>query len=145
MTTSTLQLTDFETRLGNYLSDSGSILWTLAEKDEGIRQALDDFSRVAGSKLTLNGLDSAAATTLDQLDEELLVRGAAAYAARIRALDRAQAANMGQNSPTTLLDWAKNQAYYFDQALIKVKTRYMARSTNKPHAAVTWDESTKNW
>jgi hypothetical protein len=145
MPASALKLTDFETRLNNALSDSGSVLWTIAEKDEALKTALGDLSNAAGAKLTIKDLDSAAATTLDALDESLLVRGAAGYAARTRALERAQRANIGETMPAALLEWAKNQSYYYEQKLSQVKARYLAQSTASPHSPLEWDESNKNW
>jgi hypothetical protein len=145
MPASTLKLTDFETRLNTALSDSGSILWTLAEKDEALKTALGDISTAAGVKLTIDDLDSAAATTLDALDESLLIKGAAGYAARTRALERAQRANISETMPDSLLEWAKNQSYYYEQKLPLVKARYLAQSTASPHSPVIWDESNKNW
>ncbi len=145
MTASTLNLSAFETRLGNFLADSGSTLWTIAEKDEALRLALADFSRCAGAALAIEDLDSAAATTLDQLDEALLIRGAAAYAARTRALARSQAPNLAQSMPANLLEWAKNLAYTYDLELKKVRGRYLNQSTASPSSPLTWDESDKNW
>ena len=145
MTASTLTLSDFETRLRAYLVDAGSASYADAALEEALRQATGDLGEVYGFFVTIKDLDSAAATNLDQRDESLTVRGAAGYAARMRAVDRADSANLGQSMPGNLLDWSKNTLYYFDQAMRRVKIRIMQESANEQQGLWDWDESEKNW
>jgi hypothetical protein len=140
MTASAITLAAALARVRDYLVDAGGLVWTDGTITEGIRQALGDVSRASGAKLTLTGLDSAAATTLDALDEDLLVRGAAGYAARSRAIDRAEMANLNQNTAPGLQDWSKNQLEWFAEGVRTVRLRVLQRSASSPASAWTWDE-----
>ena len=99
---------------------------------EATRQAAGDLGRAYGEFVTIEDLDSAAATNVDVLDEDLLIRGAAGFAARMRAVDRADSANLGQRCRANLLEWSKNTLYYFDDKLRGVKQRRLQQSTTNP-------------
>jgi len=65
---------------------------------------------------TIEGLDEAQSTTVDQLHDGLLVRGAAAYAAQIRCVDRAEGF-LPEAGAQRLADWAKEQMETFQSGL----------------------------
>lgn len=142
---SALLLADYLDRLRDFLVDAGEVSYADASLTEAIRQAIGDLGRVYGSGVTIEDLDLAQTTTVRLADEDLVIRGAAGYAARMRAVDRADSANLGQNMPSTLLDWSKNTLYWFDQTLRQVKQRILQESTSSPASEWTWDESEQNW
>ena len=145
MTDSTIILADLLTRLRAFLVDSGSVSYSDASLTEAIRQAAGDLGRAYGKFVTIDDLDLAAATNVDVLDVDLLLRGAAGYAARMRAVDRADSANLGQSMPANLLEWSKNTLYWFDDKLKQVRLRLVQSSAGNPASQWTWDESDKNW
>ena len=136
---------NFLTRLRSFLVDSTSLSFDDATLTEAIRQAIGDLGRAYGAFVTIKDLDSAAATSVENVDEDLVVRGAAGFAARMRAIDRTDSANLGQSMPSNLLDWSKNTLYYFDGRMREVQRRLLQQSTNDPAGEWTWDESDKNW
>jgi len=144
-TLSTLTLANYLTRLRSFLVDSTSLSFDDATLTEAIRQAIGDLGRAYGAFVMIKDLDSAAATSVENVDEDLVVRGAAGFAARMRAIDRTDSANLGQSMPSNLLDWSKNTLYYFDGRMRDVKQRLLQQSTNGPAGEWTWDESDKNW
>jgi hypothetical protein len=144
-TASTLTLDGFIVRLRAFLVDSGEVSYLDAALEEALRQAIGDLGRSYGEFVTIEDLDAADETTVADVDEALVVRGAAGYAARMRAVDRAESANLDQSMPGSLLEWSKNTLYYFDQALRLVKQRRLQNSTSNPASQWTWDESDKNW
>ena len=144
-TLSTLDLAAYIDRLRAFLVDSLEVSFSDATLTEAIRQAIGDLGRAYGAFVTIEDLDSALATTVELIDEDLVVRGAAGFAARMRAIDRSDSANLGQSMPSNLLDWSKNTLYYFDGRMREVKQRLLQQSTNGPAGEWTWDESDKNW
>jgi hypothetical protein len=144
-TLSTLTLANFLTRLRSFLVDSTSLSFDDASLTEAIRQAIGDLGRAYGAFVTIEDLDSALATSVELVDEDLVIRGAAGFAARMRAIDRTDSANLGQSMPSNLLDWSKNTLYYFDGRMREVQRRLMQQSINDPAGKWTWDESDKNW
>ena len=75
------------------LGDTTNLIWPTETLDQAIRAALAALSAVYGEVLTLNGLDSATATTLEEADIQRLVLGATAYALTIRVSDRVEEAS----------------------------------------------------
>jgi len=145
MTDSILTVLEFQTRLRAFLQDDQEILYSDATLEEALRQAAGDLGRAYGLFVTIDDLDGASATNVDQRDEDLLIRGAAGFAARFRAVDRAEDASLAQSMPADLLEWSKNTLYYFDQKLNDVRKRKLQQSASGPASAWTWDESEKNW
>ena len=72
------------------------MIWAAAAITEGIRSALGEYNLAAlvddaaATAKTLNGLDSAGATTLPEAHDTVIVWGAAAYCAQARVIDRAE-------------------------------------------------------
>jgi len=75
------------------LKDSGSLTWSDGELSECLHQALDDLNQAAGQTWSLVGLDGALSTDLPPGLASLLVRGAAAYALFLLAVNRADLFN----------------------------------------------------
>jgi hypothetical protein len=130
------------------LVDTGVVVWATDTLDEGLRQALSDVSGVTGSVLLLNGLDSAASTTIDARDDDLLIRGAAGYAARSRAADRAEMVSVVLPAqPAGLAEWGARELDDFRDGLELVRLRVLQSQTTtvKPAGEWEWDETEKNW
>lgn len=145
MTASTLNLSQLRARLQALLVDAGALVWSSDTLDEAIRQALNDAGRVLGVKLTLSGLDSALLTSIDARDDDLVIRGAAGYAARSRSLDRAERVNLAAGTPPALFEWGKNQLDGFNDQLKQVRARGLQASGSAPASALAWDESAPGW
>ncbi len=145
MANSTLTLAQLRLRLQHLLADAEARVWSPDTLDEAIRQALNDCGRVLGSKLTLTGLDGAVATSIDARDEELVIRGAAGYAARSRSLDRAERVDLAGGSTTILLDGGRNQLNEFETQLNVLRLRQLQAGTAAPAVTLLWDESHPHW
>ena len=72
---------------------------------------------------TIEGLDSAALTSVEPQDEPLLVCGAAGYAACSRALQRANAYEFPRPGSLTLNTWGRQMLSRFDAALFSRRMR----------------------
>lgn len=66
---------------------------------------------------TLNGLGGASATTFPIDDEAFIVAGAAAFAARFRAIEQAEQANVDDKVFTRLQSWANKMMSEFNEGL----------------------------
>jgi hypothetical protein len=130
------------------LVDTGVVIWATDTLDEGLRQALSDISGVTGSVLLLSGLDSAASTTVDVRDDDLLIRGAAGYAAKSRAADRAEMISVVLPAqPAGMAEWGSRELDDFRDGLELVRRRVLQSqaTTVAPAGEWTWDETNKNW
>jgi hypothetical protein len=114
-------LTSLRDRVESALMDSSNLSWDTGTLDEAIRQALAFVikARAPASPYTLSGLDGASSTTLPEADTAYLVMGAAGFAARSRAVNRTQAANLAEAMPAALLSWSSAQldAFFFGLGL----------------------------
>ena len=78
--------------------------------DDRVQPAKDDVVRIWYTKLhTINGLDSATATTVPAEDVSTIVTGAAYHAARARAIELAEELNVDGNVVARLDAWADDQ------------------------------------
>lgn len=92
----------------------GSIIYV----NDQSQPASGDVVRVWYTKAhTLNGLDAAAATTLPLDDQAFLIAGAAAFAARFRAVELAEKATVDGAVQSRLLDWASVMMAEFNEGL----------------------------
>jgi len=84
----------------------GSILYI----DDRSEPQNGDTVRVWYTKMhTLNGLDSASATTIPEEDVSTIVTGAAYHAARARAIELAESLTVDRDVVTRLQEWAEEQ------------------------------------
>ena len=82
--------------------------------DDREEPASGDILRVWYTKLhTLNGLDSAAATTVPAEDVDVIVTGAAHYAARSRAVELAEQATVDDDVVARMIKWADEEGDSF--------------------------------
>jgi hypothetical protein len=90
------------------------------------RLALAELSQCYGNPLMLTGLDGATQTTLDMLDEQTLVCGAAAHALRAQAASRADLSVLNQANPQALLQSASHYQEVFARGLAAATRRKRA-------------------
>lgn len=91
-----------------------AILYILSQ----YKPATSDVVRIFYAALhTLNGLDSASATTVPDEHVSVLAQGAAGYAAATRALDLAEQISVDREVTTRLAAWATNTLTRFNAEL----------------------------
>ena len=88
----------------------GSILYI----DDRSEPANGDTLRIWYTKMhTLNGLDSASATTLPAEDADIIVTGASYFAARARALELSESLNVDRDVVERLTEWSVTEGKAF--------------------------------
>ena len=76
---------------------------------------------------TIDGLDGASSTTVPSLDEEVIVQGAAAYAALQKARGAVGEAGVSTETPEHWLAWGLNRMEAFREALRAVRARELRK------------------
>jgi hypothetical protein len=102
------------------LMDSTNLIWSTTILDEAIRASLADISRAYDTALFLKDLDGAAATTVDDLDIYVLVKGAVAHALVFRVVGRYEEATPEPNITPELASLAEKRMQEFKQYLIPI-------------------------
>lgn len=145
MTTSTATLSAIRDRVERGLMDTSNLIWASADLDEAIRRALSRISLACGgARQTLNGLDGATVTSLQEEDELVLLTGAEFYAAFSRALDRMESPNLNEDAPLRFLEWlGRIGKRYTDQ--LELLRRRRLQTGASPVGALEWDESGPVW
>jgi hypothetical protein len=93
-------IVEIENRVSTLLLDMTHLNFTVDVIDEGVRQALLEYSKASGRNETITGLDGAESTTLADLDTGMIVLGAAGFAASAKGVDRKESFNLNdQISP----------------------------------------------
>ena len=87
---------EIEDRVAILLLDMTHLNFTVEVIDEGIRQALLEYSKASGRTESIIGLDGAETTTLPELDSGMIVLGAAGFAAAAKGVDRKEAFNLDE-------------------------------------------------
>ena len=132
-------------KLSVLLMDTSNKSWDAGTLDGALRVALSDLGNAVGTVQTIGGLDLAATTTVDPLDNSTLLIGASAYAARARALDLSEKVSLGQGPQPTMVDYARVMMGQFQELLLKVSRRVMHKSSTAPHGAMVWGEEPEKW
>jgi hypothetical protein len=110
----------------NFQHWPGSILWI----DDGNEPGSGDVIRIFYiARHTLNGLDSAAITTIPQEHETVIVTGASAYAATNRAAELAEQATVDGWPQARLLEYGRTQMMAFQNELIRIARQYATHKT----------------
>ncbi len=144
-------LTLARTAVKEHLVDHNNLTWSNNAIDEALRSALREISRICGQSLTLEGLDGAAATTLDPLDDQILVDGAVAYALTQRASRRFEEASPEKELPPDFAAYAtaRMQVFHSQLTILDLRVRAAAaqqrledlqKSTDTPYDQWEWDE-----
>lgn len=139
------------------LVDVANIGWDTDLLDQAIRIALADLGSVLGTAQTIAGLDGAEETTVETIDLACLQIGAAAYAARARALDLSEKVSLGQGPQTTMVEYGRDMLAQFRILLGRITQRLadaavaaaaaaeqsrlsgMRTSSSAPYGRVGWD------
>jgi hypothetical protein len=104
--------------------------WLLETVDETF-EALEILTITYSAKHTVDGLDSAAGTTID--DDNLLCMGAAGYAAQSRATSRAESINMQAEVMIQLLTISSRYMTAFIEQLKRGQSAPVYGSLDMPH------------
>lgn len=123
------------------LLDTTNLIWSTAILDEAIRAALLSLSRIYGSVLTLKDLDTAAATTFDDLDGYVLIRGSVAYALTFRAVGRYEEATPEPKLAPSFAINAQETMQDFRALLTLTDLRRKQVASNTPHSQWEWEEN----
>lgn len=137
MTTTLATLRDW---VALVLGDTTNLIWTTETLDQAIRSALAEISGAYGTSLTLNGLDGATETTLEEVDAHALVLGATTYALAIRVSDRFEEASPVREDIDALIKLRDKTMAQFQAQLEGVRLRRLQESTNTPYSAWDWEE-----
>jgi hypothetical protein len=113
----TATLSSLQTRLSTYLNDATALVYDSNLTTEAIRLALQQMNLVLTTPYTLSGLDGAGSTILPDLDDSLLIIGAASYAAQSRVIKRNESFNLSQDAATSLLTWSADRLEDFKSGL----------------------------
>jgi hypothetical protein len=122
------------------LGDPTNLIWSTATLDGAIRGALAEISGAAGTTLTLNGLDGATETTLEDRDTPLLVVGASAYALATRLSERIEEATPDREDLDDLAKHKDKAMANFQALLAGFKRRNLQESPNTPYTQWLWEE-----
>jgi len=133
-------LTTVRDQLENRLEDSTNLIFSTAVLDEAIRAALAEISKSYGSALTLNGLDAATETTIEDVDIHALLVGATAFACRSRLMAKFEEASPVREHPEDLAVWATQFMHEFLALVSLIKLRIFQESTSNPYDDWEWDE-----
>ena len=121
-------------RTRSFVMDSGSTIWADADLQGGIRLALQEINLFSGQAYTINGLDSAVATTLPTLLDGVLVMGAGAMAATTRALDRGEAFELA-NEGGEVKGWGEKMLQSFRGQLDRMYPPEQTRTASQKAAS----------
>jgi len=122
------------------LSDSSNLIFATSTLDEAIRAALSEIATAYGSDLTLEDLDSATATTMEDQDQNALITGAVAFALRFRLIGKFEEAFPDRNNPENLASAATAVMNHFQSMLIQIRLRRFQSASDHPYTAWDWDE-----
>lgn len=135
-----LTLTDIKTKVSAHLNDTGKLIWSDALLEAAIRSSLLAIGRILDEPLTLEGLDGAAATSLVDDHQHVLVVGAVAYALTLRATGRFDDARAKEDLPDALAAWASAHMARFQVMLGEVKASSHQKAATVPYDHWDWEE-----
>lgn len=137
-------LTTISDRVEQTLMDTANLIWDTAALTEGIRSAIGEYNTAAlvddgtAVAVTLNGLDSASATTLPAVHDTVIVWGAGAYCVQARAVDRADSYQLGSD-PDKLKAWGDARLREFKIMLGAIFPKYLASAISSGAGGGTVD------
>ena len=122
------------------LGDTTNLIWSTETLEQAIRAALAALSGAYGATLTLNGLDAATTTTLEEGDVQTLVLGATAYALASRVAERFEEASPVREDIDALVKNRDQTMAEFQDQLEQVRLRKIQEAEEVPYAAWDWEE-----
>jgi len=134
-------LTELTARLEERIRDTNNVVVSATALTEAIRSAVVRLSEVYGSAQTLEGLDSAAATTVETLDYETLLIGA-----ELQILGSLLAGHFsdfsGSIEQEQQLDLRiKEIQKYFEEARDRIRKRMLQKSADSPFSEWEYDDT----
>ncbi len=132
-------LENLQQRVSVLLVDLTHLSYSTNLLDEGIRQALGEYSLVTGSHETLTGLDGATATTIPEMDCGIIVLGAAGFIAACKTMDRKEQFNLDEQSPGAVARLGERLLQRFDRLLGTVRSARL-RASDVPGWGDGWSK-----
>lgn len=122
------------------LVDSSNLIYATTTLDEAIRSALAELSSAYGSAQTLKDLDSATATTFDDVDLHTLCVGSLAYALRTRLFQQYEEPFSSREHPEDLIKFATETMNEFQALLTHIRLRRFQEAVDTPYSVWEWEE-----
>jgi hypothetical protein len=122
------------------LGDASNLIFSTETIDEALRAALLDLSGAYGTQVYLKDLDSALATTFDELDHNVLLVGAVAYCLQFRLINKFDQAYPTREDPDELARASGQVFTQFRTLLERVRSRMLALSSDHPYSQWEWEE-----
>ena len=110
-------------RLSILLMDTTNRRWDMDTLEQSIMIAMADLAGATGTPQTLNLFQGAYATTITIDNKNILLVGAAAYAAQSRALNVSEKASLGQMPNAGLVEYGRDMMVKFRDSLDKLVER----------------------
>ena len=133
-------LTSAKAQVAEQLSDLTNLVWSSSSLEEAVRASLAELSKTYGEILTLNGLDGASSTSLEDMDTQVLISGGVAFAIRFRVMGRFEEASPEDLQPDEMVKWATITMDKFQTDLTMIQLRRFQQSTDHPHSIWEWEE-----
>jgi hypothetical protein len=134
-------LTDLRTRLAASLADDTSLVFTETITTEAIRQALEQIGNIYGTELTIEGLDEADETTLDDKDIPCLLTGAAGHAINAIVASHFTIFTPNIQNEVNLMLRGDKLMVEFRYMLDDLRVEGMQTAPDPPNSPIEWDES----
>lgn len=133
-------LSDLSARLEERIRDTNSLVVSSTALTEAIRSAVARLSEVYGSLQTLEGLDSAATTTIETMDYETLLIGA-----ELQILGSLLTGHFSDFSGSIEQEKEinlriKDIQKFFEEARERIRKRMMQKSADSPFSEWEMDE-----
>lgn len=129
----TLTLESLQARVALCLNDLPGLIWSAGLLAEAARHALAAYVVVSGAPVSLQGLDGAESTSLPEQDADLLVQGAAAYAAHLRVAARGELYSLSPQTLPALAAWARAALNAYAAGLEAVRRRGLNQASQPPY------------
>jgi hypothetical protein len=110
-------------RLSILLMDTTNRRWDMDTLEQSIMIAMADLAGATGTPQTLNLFQGAYATTITIDNKNILLVGAAAYAAQSRALNVSEKVSLGQMPNAGLVEYGRDMMVKFRDSLDKITER----------------------
>ena len=122
-------------QLETRLVDATNLIFATSTLDEAFRASLGEVSNTYGSDVTLKDLDSAPATTFDDVDFVAVMVGATAFALRFRLFNKFEEVSPIREHPEDLAKWATEAMEEFQGLLTHIRLRRFQESSDHPYTA----------
>lgn len=118
----TSTLGSIEQRVSVLLTDLTRLNYPIELVDEGIRQALKEYSLASGTMETIENLDDAGQTSVPENDTGVIVLGATGFIAACKTLDRKEQFGLQGEAPQAIASLGERLLQRFDRQLGTVRS-----------------------